>query len=96
MASVYAIKDEVTGLYLTKQATFQPLTTTTRSFQKRLKAQEVIQKDTTLFWVAVNELYKIKKERIAIDGWEFKEFLQVKRMTTKLVVVNVLLEEKEN
>lgn len=94
MSIIYGIKDINTNLFLTKDSNFSKLTTTTRTFQRAKKARQVIQNDYTLFWVAINELYKIKKERISINSKEFNDFLKQKEKETNLEVCKITIKEK--
>lgn len=56
MTIIYALKDSLSGEYLTKADTLQRLSTTTRTFQKERQAQKVAHKSSTYFWMAVKQL----------------------------------------
>ena len=93
MATVYAIQDTTTGLYLAKDDKFRPLSTTTRTFQRFKQASSVMHNETTHMWAAVAELYSITGERVDISSKEFDNFVNNKKYTNVLKVVKVNLNE---
>ena len=95
MATVYAIQDTTTGLYLAKDDKFRPLSTTTRAFQRYNKASKVLHNYYTHMWAAVAELYSITGERVNISSKEFDNFVNSKDYINILKVVKIDINKKE-
>lgn len=93
MTTIYALKDSLSGEYLTKADTLQRLSTTTRTFQKERQAQKVARKSSTYFWMAVKQLCygQPRGYRVDISSRRFKNYwdkLQLKRPLS-VVPINI-------
>lgn len=95
MTIIYALKDNLSGEYLTKASTLQRLSTTTRTFQTKNRAQKVARDNRTYFWMAVNEFCagQPKGYRVNISDEKFKKYVLKLQFDRPLEVVSVDIKE---
>ena len=94
MTIIYALKDNLSEGYLTKADTLQPLSTTTRTFQKQERAYKVANNINTYMWMLVKELtHGQRYARVNISSPEFNKQLYDRYNTRRLTVIPVTIEE---
>ena len=91
MTIIYALKDSLSGEYLTKADTLQRLSTTTRTFQKQQQAWKVTRKSSTYFWIAVKQMCygQPRGYRVDISSDSFKKYVHKLQFERPLSVVPV-------
>ena len=95
MTVIYALKDNLSGEYLTKADTLQRLSTTTRTFQKKEYAHKIAQDSRTYFWMAVKQWCygQPRGYRVDVSSQEFKQYTFKLQFEHPLSVVPVDIRE---
>lgn len=93
MTTIYALRDNLSGMYLTKHNTFQELSTTTRTFQSKEKAYKVAKKESTYMWILIKRMtYGQRYARVNISDEYFKKRVRQMRTDETLQVVDVTIQ----
>lgn len=92
MTIIWALKDSLSGEYLTKHNTLQRLSTTTRTFQTYNKAIKVSNNYYTYFWIAVKRFsYGSRYYRIDVNDKKFKDYVYKLFKERRLEPVEIII-----